>query len=158
MKRTVALELLCYGILIAGLSFCARFLAREETQVAVLTGLVGSACCLVFALKGVVGTCRKALPVLTLAALAFLFLSQTVIIWADEAHKGPAHLKSAIVVTLLFLTTVAMLTRVIYSGLAEPGDKTVASTTAKSSTETARQSSAVDNVKTAASVKSVKNR
>lgn len=117
MNKAVSIQLLCYSLLLVVLGLFANSLASEPTRPTFYGAVAGGVVCAAWAVWALAGKCGKVLPVLTLVAVSFVLLSQTVHMWADEARKGPDHRKASIVITVLFVVSIAMLIRVAYSGL-----------------------------------------
>lgn len=117
MNKAVSIQLLCYSLLLTGLGLFAYNLAGEQTRPAFYATVAGGVLCAAWAVLAIAGKCFKILPILTLVPVSFVLLSQMVTMWADEARKGPDYRKASIVITVLFVVSIAMLIRVAYSGL-----------------------------------------
>lgn len=117
MNKPVAIQLLCYSLLLVGLGLLANHLAPDPTRPTLFAALAGGILCALWAVWALAGKLRKILPVLTLVPVSFVLLSQMVTIWAEEARKGQGQRRAAIVITFLFVVSIAMLMRVAYAGL-----------------------------------------
>jgi hypothetical protein len=118
MNKTLGLQLVVYSLLLAGLSFLSHYLAPALAQPTLIAGLAGGALCLIWGLRAVAGSRSKMLPGLTLMPIAFVMLSQTVITWAGGGLEVPGRRLAAVVITILFVLSVAMLMRIAYAGCA----------------------------------------
>jgi len=117
MNKAVSIQLICYSPLLAGLGLFVYKLAGEATRPTLYAAVAGGVVCAAWAVLAIAGKCSKILPVLTLVPVSFVLLAQMVTMWADEARKGPDYRKASIVITVLFVVSIAMLIRVAYSGL-----------------------------------------
>jgi len=77
---------------------------------------VGGALCLVWGLRAVAGSPRKALPLLTLVVLNFVLLSQAVTGWTTGSEQISGRRTAVIVITLLFGLSLLMLVRIAHAG------------------------------------------
>jgi hypothetical protein len=121
MNKTLGFLLIVFGVLLAVLGYMAHRLASTMAQPAFITGLGGGALCLVWGIRALTGCRGKALPILALIPINFVLLSQTVMVWmggnADAAGQRPA----ALVITLMFCCSIAMLAGVAYAGVTFDG-------------------------------------
>ena len=109
--------MLCYSLLLIGLSVLVQRLAPEAVRTGLMAGLIGGGCCLAWSIAALMGKRGKALAILTLVPVSFVLLSQAVMLWADEAHKAASYRTAALLMTLLFALSVGMLVRIAYAGL-----------------------------------------
>ncbi len=120
MNKTIGLQLIVYGLLLGGLSYLTHHLAPSIARLTLITGLVGAALCFIWGLRAVLGKRGKALPLLTLAAITFVMLSQTVMTWGG-GQEVPGQRTAALVITVLFAFSIAMLVRIAYAGVVFDG-------------------------------------
>ncbi len=116
MNKSVGIQLVIYGLLLAGLSYLAYYLAPSLTKPVLIAGIIGGALSLVWGARAVAGSGGKALPTLTLVAVCFVLLPQTFTTWTgeDKIQGGGAP---AVLVTVLFVLSLAMLVRIAWSGM-----------------------------------------
>jgi hypothetical protein len=117
MNKTIGLQLVIYGLLLAGLSYLAYHLAPAIAQPTLITGLAGGVLCLLWGAWALAGSGRKALAVLTLVAVSFSMLAQTVKAWLGEGARVEGRGTAAALITLLFVLSIGMLLRVVWSGV-----------------------------------------
>ncbi len=116
MNKTIGLQLVTYGLVLAGLSYLTHHLAPALARPTLIAGLAGGVLCLVWGLRAVAGSRGKALPLLTLVPVNFVMLSQTVIAWWGGSEGMEGRRTAAAVMTLLFLLSIGMLMRIAYAG------------------------------------------
>ena len=124
MNKTIGLQLVIYSLLLAGLSFLSNHLAPSMARVTLNSGLVGAGFCLVWGLRSMLGKRGKALPLLTLAAISFVMLAQTVLTWGGGRQDDPGRQTAALIISALFVLSMAMLTRILYVGMVFDGQQT----------------------------------
>jgi hypothetical protein len=117
MNKTIGLQLVAYSLLLAGFSYFAYHLVPALAQPTLIVGLAGGALCLVWGIRAVAGSTGKALPILTLIPIAFVMLSQTVMTWGGGTQEVPGRRTATVVITLLFVLSLAMVMRIAYAGL-----------------------------------------
>lgn len=115
MNKTIGLQLAVYSLLLVGLSFLTHQLAPTLARTTLITGMVGGVFCLVWALCAVFGKKGKALPILTLIPICYVFLGQAVMVWTGQDVVG--RRSAAIVISVLFVLSIAMLMRIAYAGM-----------------------------------------
>jgi hypothetical protein len=123
MNKNIGLQLVVYSVVIACLGYIAYYLAPALARPTLLAGLAGGALCLVWGLRTVAGSRGKALPVLTLIPVNFVLLSQVVIGWLGGGEGVTASRAAASAITLAFLTSMAMLMRIVYAGVLFDGER-----------------------------------
>jgi hypothetical protein len=116
MNKTIGLQLVIYGLLLAGLSYVVYYLAPVLARPTLITGLAGGTLCLAWGLLAIAGKKVKALSILTLTPVSFALLSQTVIGWTGGSQEVTGRRPAAAVITLLFVLSIGMLMRVAYTG------------------------------------------
>lgn len=116
MNKSLGLQLIVYGLLLAGLSFLTHHLCPGLSRPVLIVGLVGGPLCCAWGLRGILGNTGKALPVLTLIPVSFVMLSQAVITWTGRQELAGRQ-AAATVIALLFVLSMAMLMRVAYAGV-----------------------------------------
>ena len=146
MNKTVGIQLLICGLVLAGLSYLTHHLAPTLAQPTLIAGLAGGALCLIWGVRVVMGNRGKALPILTLAALSYVLLTQMIMVWTGGSSEVPGRRPAAAVITVMFVLCMALLMRVGYAGLvfggqsASPTKDTAAK--AQASGKTATQANA----------------
>jgi hypothetical protein len=121
MDKTIGLQLVGYSLLLAGLSCFVQHLAPALARLVIISGLAGGALCLVWGFRATTGNRGKALPLLTLVIISFVMLSQTVLTWGDATKQVPGQTVASVVITVLFVLSMAMLMRVAYAGVVFDG-------------------------------------
>ena len=121
MNKSIGIELIAYGVLLAGLSYLVHHLAPTIARTTLITGLVGGALCLVWGVRAVMGGRGKALPILTLVPISYVLLSQAVMTWGGETREVPGGRMVALVITVLVVFSVGMLMMVAYAGVVFDG-------------------------------------
>ena len=117
MNKTIGLQLAVYSLLLGGLSYLTYHLAPTLARPTLIAGLAGGAFCLLWSLRALAGRRGKALPILTLIPVNFILLSQTFFAWAGGPQEAAGRQSAAMVITLLFVLSMAMLMRVAYAGV-----------------------------------------
>jgi hypothetical protein len=121
MNKSLGSELMIYAVLLAGLGGLVHYLAPAIARPTLVTGLIGGALCLVWGLRAIWRRRGKALVILTLIPVSYVLLSQTVLTWSG---RGEADLESRIVpilISIMFMISVAMLIMIAYAGAAVDG-------------------------------------
>ncbi len=114
MNKSIGVQLVVYGLLLAGLSFLIRHFAQGISRPVLITGLIGGSLCLVWGIRAILGSRGKALPVLTLIPVTFSLLSLTITGWSGPAQGTRSAL---IATTLLLLLSLWMLVRIAWAGV-----------------------------------------
>ncbi len=120
MNKSIGLQLLIYSLLLAGFSYLAYHLAPALARTTLITGVVGGALCLLWAVRAMAGSRGKALSILTLVPITFIMVSQTVMAWGGGTQEGAGRSVAA-VITLLLILSIAMLMRIAYAGALRVG-------------------------------------
>jgi len=101
MSLEVALDLLLCGALTAGLPFLARHLQPEMPRRTVVLGLVGGGLCVLWSVLGRLGLSSRVAPMITLAAVASVFVFQAVQSWqAAAALESKGRMVAALMAVL----------------------------------------------------------
>ena len=116
MNKRLGLELIGYGLLLAGLSYATHRLAPALAKPALVTGMLGGALSLLWGILALRGNRRKAGPLLTLIAIAYVLLSQTVLTWGGRGPGGSGSPMAPVVMLFLLATSFGMLIRIAYAG------------------------------------------
>ncbi len=114
MNKSTGVQLVVYGLLLAGLSFLIRHFAQGISRPVLITGLIGGSLCLVWGIRAILGSRGKALPVLTLIPVTFSLLSLTITGWAGRVTGTGTVM---IVTTVLLLLSLWMLVRIAWAGV-----------------------------------------
>jgi hypothetical protein len=120
MNKTIGLQLAIYSLLLAGLSYLVYHLAPAITRPTLITGLVSGGLCLVWGVLAMLGSRRKALAILTLIPISYVLLGHAISRWSDHDANISGRLIVALVTTLLFVLSIAMLMRIAYAGAFTP--------------------------------------
>lgn len=121
MNKTLGFQLIVYALLLAGLSYLTHHLAPALSQSTLIAGLAGGVLCLIWGLRGWLGHGGKALPILTLVPVSFVMLSQTVLVWGGGNEEVPSRRTAAVIISVLFALSIAMLMRIAYAGASFEG-------------------------------------
>jgi hypothetical protein len=124
MNKTIGLQLVLYGLLLAGLSYLVHYLAPALARPTFITGLIGGSLCLAWGLLAFKGSHFKALSLLTLVPVNFALLSQTVIVWTGGNQEVTGRQTAAAVITILLFLSVGMLMRIAYTEMDYDGQPT----------------------------------
>jgi len=115
MNKSIGVQLIVYGLLVAGLSYAAHQLAPSLARPSLIVGLAGGGLCLVWGLRALAGSRRKAMVILTLVPVNFVLLSQVVLGWLGESEAGAERRLAATAATVALALSLAMLMRVAYT-------------------------------------------
>ena len=116
MSMDVADDLVVCGVLLAGLSLVACRLQPDFQRVTLFTGLVGGGLCVLWGVLGMRGTRCRVGAMVTLAAVACVFVRQGVASWGaldDGESKGRMV---AVLVTVLVVFCVGMVANLVRDG------------------------------------------
>ncbi len=116
MNKTIGLQLVVFSLLLAGLSLLTHYVAPGLARPTLVTGLAGGVLCLVWGLRAIRGSRGKALPMLTLAPVTYVMLSQTITAWSSGGEAASGRRAAAFVIATLFVLSLGMLLRVAYAG------------------------------------------
>ena len=120
MNKSVGVQLLVFGLILAGFSYLAHTLSPTFTRPTLVVGLAGGLLCLLWGVLALRGRRGKALPILTLVVAGYILLGQAIQLWGLNTELSGRRVAGALV-TLLFVLTVGMLIRVAYAGVAFGG-------------------------------------
>ena len=115
MNSNLGLELIVYGVLTAILSVILQSMVSNLAQVILIAGLAGGALCVIWGLRAVTGRRGRVWAILTLAILAFIFLSQSVIAWMGHSEAQSIPLLAKILLTLMLVVSVGLLLIIAYA-------------------------------------------
>lgn len=121
MNKALGLELVVYGLLVAGLSCLTHYIAPALATPTLVAGLAGGGLCLVWGVRAMRGSRSKAWAILTLIPVAFIMLSQSVMSWSGGSQVVAGRRLAAVVITVLCVLSVWMLTRIAYAGMTFDG-------------------------------------
>lgn len=102
--------------MLAGLSYLTHHLAPATARLTLIAGLVGAVLSFLWGVRALRGRGGKALPILTLTSIGYVTLSQTVLGWGRGREEVPGQGTAAVVLTALFVLSMAMLLRIAYAG------------------------------------------
>ena len=105
--------IMAYGGGLAALGFAVQATAPELAKVPFLTGLAGGGVCVFWAVVAWCGYQRRGWIILTMVAIAFSGLSQTVPAWLAMATQS-GNLAVALLTTLMLAGTVGMIMYVLH--------------------------------------------
>ncbi len=116
MKRSLALEFLIYGLLLAGIGWFVQRAAPEFGRITFIAGLAGGAISVLWGVLALCGYRRRWWIILTLAAIGFVLLSQAVMAWMQPvgAEGAPPTRLVAVWITVLLLFSFAMLMNLLH--------------------------------------------
>jgi hypothetical protein len=117
MNKTIGLQLIAFSLLLAAGGWLIHHLSPTLGQTTLVTALAGGLLCLGWGLRAVLGRGGKAWPILTLIAVSFVLLSQSVMGWWGASEPPPGHRPASAGITLLFALSIAMLMRIAYAGV-----------------------------------------
>jgi hypothetical protein len=120
MNKSIGVQLLVFGFILAGLSYLAYNLSPTFTRPTVVVGLGGGLLSLLWGVLALSGRRGKALPVLTLIVVGYILLGQAIQAWGLNADVPGRH-AAGVLLTLLCALTVAMLIRIAYAGVSFGG-------------------------------------
>jgi hypothetical protein len=124
MDGCLGLQLMGYGLLLAGLSISTHRLAPSIARPTLITGLAGGIVCLLLGWRAVSGGRGKALIVMTLLVVNYILLTEAVVCWFETSGAAPGHRAAAAVITAPSVLSVGMLMRVAYAGAQFAGEAT----------------------------------
>jgi peptidoglycan/LPS O-acetylase OafA/YrhL len=116
MSLEVALDLALCGGLAAGLSFLAQYQQPDFSRATLFTGLVGGGLCVLWAVLGRRGTRCRGGAMVTLAAIACMFVRQAVHSWEASAEGESKGRMVAALMTMLVVFCVGMLANLVREG------------------------------------------
>ena len=116
MSLEVAFDLVLCGVLLAGLSFLARHLQPDLPRATLFAGLVGGGLCVLWGVMGRRGTRCRGAAMVTLAAVACVFVRQAVQSWEASAAVESKGRMVAALMMLLVVFCVGMLANLAQEG------------------------------------------
>ncbi len=121
MNKTLGLQLIIYGLLLAGVSYLVYHMTPGAARTTLIAGLAGGALSLIWGVLAVRGSRRKAFALLTLAAISYVLLSQAVLAWGGgKEGASPGRLASALMIVMLVFS-MGMLLKIAYAGAVPDG-------------------------------------
>jgi hypothetical protein len=109
MSKKMASIILVYGVALAALSLLIQQIAPAFAKVILITGIAGGGLSVLWGVVALTGHKRRAWAVLTMIAVTFVTLSQTVQAWMASSDAASTSLMGRLVLTLMLLMTVGML-------------------------------------------------
>ena len=132
MKTKLAVCVMSYGILLAGLGLLAHQVDPEVARAARITGGAAGALCVLWGVLGLLGYRRRVWTGLTLGLVILALIPQSVNSWMPPEGIEGGSVLSSVLVTLMFLTSVALMTYLVHSSESPGGpgrqDKTSSAT------------------------------
>lgn len=107
MKHSMAL--VPYGGLLLLLGMVPQWVEPDMAEQAFWFGFTGALLCAAWGVLGLFGFRRRIGPGLTLAAIAFVLLSQAVIRWMPSSADKTESVLLTVLITLTFLATLGLL-------------------------------------------------
>lgn len=101
--------LIVYGGVLAGLGFVLQQVAPVFGKVTIIAGFAGGGLCLVWGIAALAGLKGRAWAILTLIAVAFVLLHQTVNVGMASAGENSASLTVRLLVAGMMVLTIGML-------------------------------------------------
>lgn len=120
MSLEVALDLALCGVLLAGLPFLARYLQPDLRRGTLLIGCVGGGLCVLWGILGRRGVRCRWGALVTLAAVACVFVRQAVHSWTASAAVGSKGRMVAAMMMLLAVFCVGMLANLVQEEKGRP--------------------------------------
>lgn len=116
MNRSLALEFLIYGLLLAGMGWFVQRAAPDFGRVTFVAGLAGGTISMLWAVLALRGYWRRWWMILTLAAVGFTLLSQAVIAWIQPTggEGAPPTRLVAVWITVLLVFSCALLMNLLH--------------------------------------------
>lgn len=124
MNKTSGIQLALFSLVLAGLSYLTYSLAPSLSRSTLIAGLAGGGLCLVWGLRAIAASPGKALPILTLIPVNFMLLAQMIRGFLGQGEAVSGRQAATVVVTLVFVISMGMLTRIAYAGVEFEGQAT----------------------------------
>jgi hypothetical protein len=121
MNKTIGIQLVIFSLMLAGLSYLTYAQAPVFAKPTLIAGLAGGTLCLIWGLRAIAGSTGKALTLMTLTPVNFVLLSQVVRGFLGQRGAEPGGLAATVLVTLAFVVSMGMLTRIAYAGVVFEG-------------------------------------
>jgi hypothetical protein len=109
MSKKMASIILVYGVALAALSLLIQQIAPAFAKGILITGITGGGLSVLWGVVALTGHKRRAWAVLTMIAVTFVTLSQTVQVWMVPSDAVSTSLAGRLVLTLMLLMTMGML-------------------------------------------------
>jgi len=116
MNVVLSLDLILYGLILAGLSVLAHCLAPDLVHTTLITGVAGGVLTSLWGVLGLRGFRRRVLPTVTLGVLAVVLLAQTVNAWSAMKTGVPAAKPVAVILTVLAVFAIGQLVNLVQAG------------------------------------------
>ena len=120
MNKTLAIELIICGALIALLALFDHLIAPEFARTAFVTGLIGGVLSILWGLFGLLGYRKRVWAILTLIIVSYVFLSQAITGWFGQSAEKTGIRTAAAIVTVMFFISLATLMILAYAGISKP--------------------------------------
>lgn len=114
MNKTTGTLLLTYGLVLAGLSYLTHRLTPAPQML--VAGLLGGLLCVVWGMRAIQGESGKAWAILTLIAVNFVALSQTITGWLGNPANQEAQ-AAVVLSTVILLISMGMVIRIAWAGV-----------------------------------------
>jgi len=105
--------IMAYGVVLAALGLAVGSVAPELATITSITGIAGGGSCVLWGLVALAGHKRRVWTILTLIAVFFVVLSQTIQAWMALGDNSGTY-AGPLLLTLMLLTTVGMLMYVLH--------------------------------------------
>jgi hypothetical protein len=109
MSKKMASIIVVYGVALAAISILIQKIAPGFGKVILITGITGGGLSVLWGIVALAGSERRAWAVLTMIAITFVTLSQTVQAWMPSGGPATTSLTGRLVLTLMLLMTAGML-------------------------------------------------
>jgi peptidoglycan/LPS O-acetylase OafA/YrhL len=116
MSLEVAADLVVCGVLLAGLSVLARHVQPDFQRATLLTGLVGGGLCVVWGVLGRRGVRCRARAMVTLVAMACLFVRQALLSWNSSVESRSESRMVMALMAMLVVFCAGMLANLVREG------------------------------------------
>ena len=135
MNKKLGIQLMVYGVLLAGLAYLVHHLAPTIARPTLITGVAGGALCVVWGIRSILGHGSKAMSMLTIAPVSYVLISQAVMNWGGGTEGVPGRRMAGLVIVLLGVSSIGMLMRIAYAGTTFDGQPTNPQTPGKPDTQ-----------------------
>jgi hypothetical protein len=115
MNTTMSVSVAVYGVFLILLSLLVRSVDPEIARLAMMTGTIGGALCVLLGILGWTGYKVRGWTILVLIGICYLLLSQVVISWGSEAALADGVL-GAVLLTLKLVASIALVAYLAHAG------------------------------------------
>ncbi len=109
MNRTMSIALMIYAVVLVPASAIPLWVEPEVATQTIMLGGGVSVLCMIWGLLGLNGSRSRIGPGLTLGAIGFVLLAESITRWMPSSGNRPMNLLFTIVVTLMLFVTLGLL-------------------------------------------------